>query len=473
MASELNQAISPPMDITQYKAMSGAKISRCSIQPENKTEIALTSGQMSDLYFAIPSRPNCFINPQNTYLSFTYTLTGTTPTAGTVSIANGAGSSFIRTLEVLCGSTSVELINSYNVIAAVCDDFQPQDRGRTIGAILGDKHESQGVIKEGKGRDVTGVVVGGATVLPDTALKQERRICIPLLSCMLGTLSEKYVPVGRDTGMRLRLTMEDPVVALVASATAAAADFTNSVMGYRLSDLSIEVEMIELPAPMYAALANECGNVFKICGTSIGSFAVTSPKGSQAQSIMIPARYSSVRNIFTTVRRQDYLTNKYVNTVGARVRDFIATYVYRVSGVNYPNLPVASDGFTGAEVFSELAKCWSAHASLDLNIVFNSTQFNHCGTDAILTVDAGRPNTAQIRGSFLMGVSFEEAGFSSAQMSGINTTSGNTFLDITYSGLPLSDANLNGCQATIFDSFVFYDTIIEINNITGEVTVSR
>jgi hypothetical protein len=142
-----------------------------------------------------------------------------------------------------------------------------------------------------------------------------------------------------------------------------------------------------------------------------------------------------------------------------------------VSGVNYPNLPVAVDGFTGAEVFSELCKCWSAHASLDLNVVFNATQFNTSGTEAIVSTNASatalKP-TWQTRGSFLMGVSFEESGFSSSQMSGINTTSGNTFLDITYSGLPNT-----GCQATIFDSFVFYDTIIEINNITGEVTVSR
>ena len=471
MASELNQAISPPMDITQYKAMSGCKISRVSIQPENRTEIALNSGQNSDIYFAIPSRPNCFINPQNTYMSFTYSVAGTTATAGSVSLANGSGSSFIRTLEVLCGSTSVELINSYNVVAAVCNDFQPQDRGRTIGAILSDSKEwiaggDSSTIKEGTERNVTA---------GQSAASQERRICVPLLSCMLGTLSEKYVPVGRDTGMRLRLTMEDPIVCLVATATAApaagVASFDASNMSYRLSDITIEVEMIELPQPMYQALANEAGNVFKVCGTSIGSFAVTTPSGGQAQSIMIPARYSSVRNIFTTVRRQDALNNRYTNSVGARIRDFISTYVYRVSGVNYPNLPVAVDGFTGAEVFSELCKCWSAHASLDLNVVFNATQFNTSGTEAIVSTNAAATATKptwQTRGSFLMGVSFEESGFSSAQMSGINTTSGNTFLDITYSGLPNT-----GCQATIFDSFVFYDTIIEINNITGEVTVSR
>ena len=465
MASELNAAISPPFDTVQYKSFSGCKVTRCSIQPENRTELVMTAGNMSDIYWAIPSRPNCFINPMNTYLSFTYNLTGTAAVAGNVSVANGTGSSFIRTAEVLCGSTSVELINNYNVIAALVDDFQPQDRGRTIGSILSDKLETQGAtaIKAGTQRVTNPAIAGGP--LPASATN-ERRICCPLLSCILGTLGEKYVPINRDTGMRLRLTAEDPNVCLVCIGDAADS-FTNASLGYRLSDITLELEIIELPAQTFNALANEAGNVFKICGTSIGSFGVTVPAGGQAQSIMIPARYSSCRNIFTSIRRQDAITNRHVNSVGARVRDFISSYSYRVSGVSYPPLPVSSDGFTGSEVFSELAKCWSAHASLDLNCVFNASQFNVNGTEPIVTVIANRPEW-QTRGSFLIGISFEESGFSSSQMSGINTTSGNTFLDIGYSGLPAT-----GCQATIFDSFVFYDNIVEINNVTGEVTVSR
>jgi hypothetical protein len=463
MASELNASISPPMDSTQFKSFSSAKVTRCSIQPENRTELVMTAGNMSDIYFAIPSRPNCFINPMNTYLSFTYNLTGTSAVAGNVSLANGTGSNFFRSMEILAGSTSCEIIQNYNVIASLVDDFQPQDRGRTIGSILSDKVETQGVIKSGVARVTNPAVANGP--LPATATT-ERRICAPLLSCMLGTLSEKYIPVGKDCGLRLRLTAEDPNVCLVCVGDAADS-FAAAALGYRLSDITLEIEYIELPPQMYSALANEAGNVFKICGTSIGSFAVTVPAGGQAQSIMIPARYSSVRNIFTTVRRQDALTNRHVNSVGARVRDFISSYVYRVSGVNYPNLPVSSDGFTGAEVFSELSKCWSAHSSLDLNTVFGATAFNLNGTEAIVNVAANRPDW-QTRGSFLMGCAFEESGFSSAQMSGINTTSGNTFLDVTYLGLPAG-----GCQATIFDSFVFYDNIIEINHLTGEVTVSR
>jgi hypothetical protein len=144
--------------------------------------------------------------------------------------------------------------------------------------------------------------------------------------------------------------------------------------------------------------------------------------------------------------------------------------VYRVSGVNYPQLPVSVDTFTGAECFTELSKCWAAHAALDLNVVFNATQFVDCAPAAnpIVSSAAGR-QSHQTQGSFLMGITFEEAGFSSSQMSGISTVGGNVFLDVTYgANLPLT-----GCQATIFDTFCFYDNIIEINHATGEVSVSR
>ena len=122
--AELNTAISPPMDITDYKSISSVKVSRVSVQPENKTELLLSGSNTSDVYFSIPSRPNSFLNGANSYLSFTYTLEGTTPTAGSaIQIANGTGSSFIRSLETIAGATSLELINDYNVLGCLVDDF--------------------------------------------------------------------------------------------------------------------------------------------------------------------------------------------------------------------------------------------------------------------------------------------------------------------------------------------------------------
>jgi len=449
MASEINQAISPPMDSTQYKSMAGCKISRNSIQPENRVDLALTSGATSDLYFAINARPNSFINGMNTYMSFTYNLTGSAAAAGcTAALANGSGSSFIKTFEVLAGSTSLELINSYNVIGAIVDDFQAADRSKTMGTILTDKDNFS--IKTGKARMLD---------VPDA---NERRVCIPFLSATIGTLAEKYLPIGKDIGLRVRMTMEDPNICLVATDAAAVAV---GILGYTLKDITIEVEYIEVPPQIYNGIAAESGNVFKICGTGISSYSTTVTAGNQAQSLLIPARYSSVRNFFTCVRRQSYtaVDAKWCNSVGARTRDNITSFVYRISGINYPQLPVSVDAFTGAEVFTELCKAWSAHASLDLNCVFDSTRFVDSDVAPAAIRVVNRP-FSQTQGSFLMGVSFEEAGFSSSQMSGICTTSGNVFLDLTYSA---------GCQTTIIDTFCFYDNIVEINHLTGEVSVSR
>ena len=449
MASEMNHAISPPMDVTQYKNMAGCKISRCSIQPENRVDLALTGGNTSDLYFAVNARPNSFVNGMNTYMSFTYNLTGSTPSVGCYAgLANGAGSSFIKTLEVLAGSTSLELVNSYNVIGSIVDDFQSAEHSKTMGSILNDN-------------DIANIKVGRPRPLdyPDNT---ERRICIPLLSCTIGTLAEKYLPMGKDIGLRVRMTMEDPNICLVATDAAAVSVGT---LGYTLKDITLEVEYIEVPPQIYNGIAAESGNVFKICGTGISSYSTTVSAGNQAQSLLIPARYSSVRNFFTSVRRQDYsgANAKWCNSVGARTRDNITSYVYRIAGINYPQLPVNVDAFTGAEVFTELSKAWSAHASLDLNCVFNCDQFVESGSGAVIKVAPARP-LSQVYGSFLMGITFEESGFSSSQMSGICTTSGNVFLDLTYSA---------GCQSTIFDTFCFYDNIIEINHLTGEVSVSR
>ena len=456
MASELNQAISPPMDITTYKSMAGCKISRCSIQPENRVELGLTSGSTSDLYFAINSRPNSFINGMNSYMNFTYNLAGSAATVGAkVALANGSPSSLIRTLEVLAGSTSLELISSYNVVAAIVEDFAAADRSKTMGTILSDKSATD--IKTGFARDIGAAATDGFT--------QDRRVCLSLLSSSIGSLAERYFPVGKDVGLRVRMTMEDPNICLVATDQGVAA---TGVLCYTLKDITLEIEYIEVPPQIYNGIASESGNVFKVCGTGISSYATTIGAGGAAQSILIPARYSSVRNLFTSVRRQDYTNSKYCNSVGARCRDNISSYVYRVSGVNYPQLPVSVDSFTGAEVFTELSKCWAAHAALDLNVVFNSAQFVDCVPVANPIVTTAARLSGQTQGSFLMGITFEEAGFSSSQMSGISTVGGNVFLDVSYANLPAT-----GCQATIFDTFCFYDNIIEINHATGEVSVSR
>jgi hypothetical protein len=433
MASEMNQAISVAMDVTKYKAMSGLKIHKHSIQPENRVSIAMTKGNTSDLYFALHARPNSFINGMNTHLSYNYSYVGTTPLAAAfVENCNGSPN-FIRTLETLAGSTSLELINNYNVLAATLDDISSAERGKTLGSILQDK--STTAIKRGNARSVIAAAAEGFS---------PRRVCIPLISSVVGVNSEVYLPVGRDIGLRLRLTMEDPAIALHVSGVTTG--ITN--LGYELTDITLEVEYIEVPPSIYNTLANEAEGVFKISGVGISNFTNNVSAGANSQSLLIPARYSSVRNFLTVNRLQTVVNNEYKNSLGGRTRDNITSYSYRISGTPYPNLPVVCDGTTSAEALTEVIKSFHGHGDLSMNVCFDRTDFVRNGED----------------GAFMIGIDFEEAGFSAQQMSGINTTSGNVFLELGYS---------SASSASVFDSYCFYDQIIEINSQTGEVSISR
>ena len=433
--SELISAISTSMDVSDYKALTNVKVSRVSIQPENKSDLTMTSGNVSDLYISFPSRPNSFLDGNNSYLTFTYTMEGTEHGAGrSVAFSNGNPGSLIRSLETIAGSTSIELINNYNVISCVIDDCQHKDRALTMGTILEDKHGSNQ--KTGFERDVATTTSAGFT--------QKRRICIPLMSLAVGSLQDKYFPMGTDIGLRLRLTMEDPNLAFRTSA-----DFN---VGYKLEDITYEATYLETDAKTYNQIVKESGGVMKVSGTGIGNFSHTLPGGNSTNTVLIPARYSSVRSYITTMRDGDSATKNEYNSPGGRTRANLTSYVYRIHGKNYPNLPVVCDEYTSSEAFCEFLKTLHSLHNTTQSVVFPASGYIISGNNH--------------QGSFVFGLDLEEQGFSSSAMSGLDTNSGNTFLELIHSAVVPS----TGLHV---DTFCFYDAIVEINTTTGEVMVSK
>jgi hypothetical protein len=363
-------------------------------------------------------------------------LEGTTPTAGSsVGISNGTGASFIRTLETIAGSTSLELINDYAPLACLVDDFQNGSRSKTLGTILEDKSPS--AVKKSIDRPTA--------TAGDAGFTQKRRICIPLMSVAVGTLQDKYMPMGQDLGMRLRITFEAPDIALMCGATEPA------VLGYKLEDISFECEYLECESQTYNAIVQESGGVMKVSGTGVASFQTTVSAGSTSNTLLIPARFSSVRNMMTICRSNVSINTKKGNSQGARTRDNMASYVYRIHGKNYPNLEVPADNFTSAEVMCELLKCFHSLHNTTQSIAFDATNW----------VDSAE---ASLTSAFAIGIDFEEPAFSSSQMSGLSTNDGNTFLVLKHSA---------PCVASTYNTYCFYDTIIEIDTRSGEVMVSR
>ena len=326
----------------------------------------------------------------------------------------------------------MELINNYGALACLVDDFQSGDRCKTLGNILEDKHVS--ATKQGHPRSIA---AGGE------GFTQKRRICIPLMS-VLGTNSDQYFPMGTDLGMRLRLTFEAPDVALVAST-----GFTGS-LGYSLEDITYECEYLDCDPSVYNSIVEEADGILKVSATGVSNFSTTIPAGSTQNTLLIPARYSSVRNYMTIIRENATITSKLKNSNGSRTRDNIVNWVYRLAGKNYPNLPVPADEYNSAETMCEVLKCFHSLHNTQQNVAFNAANW----------VSNGQP----LDGAFCLGIDFEEANQSALQMSGISTQSANTFLELQHSA---------ACAASTVDTFCWYDSIIEIDTRTGECMVSK
>ena len=446
--SDLSTAISGPM-VQEYKNISSLKVSRVSVQPENKTSLTLAEGNTSDLYISIPSRPNSFLNGKNTYLSFTWKPHNCHSDTIKVQLANGTGGSFIRNLETIAGSTSLELIQNYDVLSSLVDDFQSQTRCNTLGNILEDS-SVPGQAATTPFAPTSNAKRGMAHAYNDA---NPTRICIPLMSLAVGVLQDKYMPMGTDFGLRLRLTMNDPKYALVAQVAGA--------LGYTLEDITLECEYLDSDPATYNQIVEAGGGVMKVSGTGISNFqnTIAASIAATTNTTLIPARFSSVRNYLTSFRENSNLTSQTGNSPGHRTRANIENWVYRIHGRNYPNLPVVADAWKSAESMCEALKCFHALHDTQTNVVFDATEYCASGPAGTGTVES-----AGFTGSFVIGNDFEESSFSSSQLSGMDTNSSNTFLETYHSG---------GYYSLNVDTFCFFDSIIEMNVQTGEVMVSK
>ena len=413
-------AITQAMDLTEYRNMGGGKSRRVSINPENTQSVSLAGSETKEVYFAYPSSSNAMINGQNSYLTFTVKVAGVDD--DDFSFANGA-SSLIESLQLDIGSTTVELINEYNVFAGIVEDFQPLSRSKNLGSIL---HGTGATAKIGR------TIEGDNTV--------GIRVSIPLYSAVLGTMAQNHCPAV--DGMRLRLTFAQPDYAMKEDAGTATANV------YQLSDISIEADYIDVLPQVYQQIVMESGGIMKCHGTGVGSFQTTMTASTQ-NTLLIPARYSSLKNYFSVFRLSTAFANDQ-NTIGARVLPNLKQYQYRIEGKSYPSTAVSCLG-GGGEAMAEVVKSFHALHSTQLDCVFDADDY--------------KIESLSTTGSFVIGLDFEHEGGSSSIISGMDTLNSNTFLELQGDG--------GNVLASTVNTFALHDLIVEFNMLDGTVNVSK
>jgi hypothetical protein len=448
-------AITPMMDLTNYRSMGSGKSRRVTVTPEQSGTVTVSSSSTVDSFFSIPSSRYSVINPQGCYLQFDYAITGTT-TAGTVTASavslgpsNGSTQSFIRTLELTAQGQSVELLDNYNVWACIMDDFQSGGRSK---GLLSISEGSNAAILNSTPADGTTSTTLAVQLNTQSLVKQPfihtsaqvYRSCIPLYSSVIGTLAETYIPAA--DGLRLRVSWDNYLKGCV-GATVTALSITN---------LKLHLDFIDIDPAVMMNLAKEGNGLLKSHMTGVTNFQVSGASGDAAISALIPARYSSVKFLMNSWRASA-AADAPKNDVGNRFYPALDTYSINIGGRQYPPTAIScrtTSGVAPAEVLMELGKVFGQIHSPQLETVFGYNEFVSTGVAAV-------PGTA----SFVCGLCFEEYSGANRVVSGLDTNSSNMYIQTTH--------NASVGAAYLLDTFVGYDMILEYDVASGALSFSK
>jgi len=231
--------------------------------------------------------------------------------------------------------------------------------------------------------------------------------------------------------------------------------------------MQLNLETLQVSANTFSEIINESDGIMKFHGVSVSNFQSTVQEGARTENLLISSRFSSQKSIMTAFRPATY-TATTSNSTGGRFFPSIVDYVYNVSGVLYPSLPIKTSKNNGTpstgEGFYELVKVFDGQNNNQFSCKFNKSNY-----------ESRVPDT---KASYLLGYSFEQGGYLANDMglgsiSGLDTIGSNSFITLNLVGTSDSATPPTATVAMLVDTYVIYDIIIEIDASTGMMNITR
>ncbi len=409
---------------------------------------------LSTVIVNIPAgRRATFLDCQNTYIRYTVKNNDATAQASFMATDNN-GASFINRLDIYAGSSQLETVQQYNMIYNHYLDFAYTESAKKgLSTVYG--------IDTNGGRT-------GAIVKPSGGLLT---MCMPIMSGTIGVGSDKYLPLGMlASDIRCEFTLEANNTAVTAL-----------VLSANWSIISFEVicSIIELSDEGYAQVLSISppSSPIYLHGISWRNYVANIPAGSSANSILIPARFASLKNLFFHFRPSANVTNLLKLSLSARSNPGISAWNLRISGGLLPAKPCILEGPGTTGGFAEgaimIQESFHSLSSPDLAPGVNSLFYNVRDFAAIANTNviiAPNADTAQAgagiatfttstgsSAAFALAIELETfSNKSDVIISGINTLSDNLFFD--YTALTADN------NASIMNTFAVYDQILVLQN---------
>ena len=351
-----------------------------------------------------------YLNPRMSYLKFT--LVNTSATAAEALTPDYSCASLFSRLELYHGSNLLEQIHEYGMLHTLWMDVTGSHEA----------HKNTLNLMEGTHptTERTGASVAGAN--------GTRVFAMPLMSGIVGTLQPKMLPTGDmvagDLRLELTLANNNDGVSAVAART------------WQVKDVELMLEYTELSSDAARMISSQNSGGYMISFDSFANLSSTVEQGANNCNILIPARYSSLKTLFTIFRLQTNIGAITPKTVSARSNPFGNTgqWYYSIGGKNVPATPVKS----ATEAAAELYKAVHAFGTVDQPSLL--TVANWLEANAGTSVAAADLETLPHK--------------SKLTESGINTLSTNTHFIGLFSGPTGSPLNVQ--------SFAHFDGVLII-----------
>ena len=222
----------------------------------------------------------------------------------------------IQSLAIYHGSNLLEQINEYNALYHLFLDLQGSTETVTrAGSILLGTHATN--------------LRTGVTVAANNG---EAYVCIPIMSGIVGPLQSKYLPTGVMTGgdLRLELTLASTEMGVVASAGST----------WEVRDVEVELEYVEVSSEV-DRMIQASNPRYVISFESFANYtnSITTSEGQINK--LIPARFSSLKTLYTIFRRTADITSLPAASVTARVNPTIRNWSTRSAARTSPPPPSA------------------------------------------------------------------------------------------------------------------------------------
>ena len=422
------------------------------VQPQGGTSFS----QGETITINLPTRANTCLIPSESYLKGTLNLVVGVATAATTLESCGFHA-FIQRIRIFHGSNLIEDLDNYQQLAKVLYDFQaPEDTVKGRFSVTAGTNPDFSVLQAAAAGDV----LNAASVNRGRALgvlgvaTHSYPFALNLISLVGSLCGDKYLPFFACSAAPLRVE-----IVLVSSAARALMNRTGAITSFSMTGVNYCGEYLEINDAAVSSIQAASSSPMQMVIPSYRSYtnSATIPAANQTEvSFPIPAKFSSLKNIFVVTRSSaatavDSQFPMSHCAFGNGTSNVTRGPQFRIGAEVLPSTAPLSH----AEMYSEAIKCFGSIADLQNQPSITNAAYTLDAPVAVTNINTASTTES---GDFVIGIDTEVYQSTSGQsiFNGTNTNTSDIFAIINY----YSAGGITALQT----AFAAYDQVLVMEN---------